>query len=162
MWSTSLYLTIFNKEKKKESPIRLWYDTGYQQDLFDVDLKWPLLALGVMESNTWQLHSASRSLFRCGHWDGERLCLGVYQNKAPLYSVAYSTGSMDNWLPSLSTSYNVYLLIPTISKPLKLRGLASCFGQGVLLFQQILLSLSGGIKGLKEVVPLCSILRHTG
>lgn len=144
MWSTSLYLTIFNK-KRREFLIRLWYDTSYQQDLFDVDLKWALLALGVMESNAWQLLGASRSLFRCGHWDGEAV-FGVYQNRAPLYGVAHSAGSMDNWLPSLSTSYNVYLLIPTISKPFKLRGLASCFSQGVLLFQQRLLSLSEGLK----------------
>lgn len=62
----------------------------------------------------------------------------------------------------LLINYNVYLLTPTISKPLKLRGLASRFCQGVLSFQQILLSLSEEIKGMKGMASLSGILCHTG
>ena len=84
--------------------------------------------------------------------------MGVCKNKALLYGAALH-GQLTSFL---LINYNVYLLTPTISKPLKLRGLASCFCQGVLLFQQILLSLSEEIKGMKEMVSLSGILCHTG
>lgn len=62
----------------------------------------------------------------------------------------------------LLISYNVYRLTPAISKPLKLRGLASRFGRGVLPFQQRRLSPSEEIKGLKEMVSLSGTLCHPG